>query len=131
MPLDERDLFRKLDPGPGGLGSLRQKIRDAERSRREVRRITALAIAPLAAGMAVASVLTVTSLEDRSPKRRWGEVANPALIRFGLAPSPREAVTILPNARGDVAALRVGSGDGVAFYWVASRSASGAPDGEE
>jgi hypothetical protein len=103
---DLRDVFRELDPPPGGLAALRARI-DARSRRGRWIALPALATA-------AAIVFAVVSRPAPAPLP-W----DPTLQSLGLEAPPAEPVTLPDSRRGDTALMRVETGTpGVTFYRV-------------
>jgi hypothetical protein len=108
-------LARKIEPLPGGLGELRQRLRESRRFG-----------APLALAAAVASAAIAmcmlrggpASPPDRSAMQRLlvdaEQLPNPRAARLGLVPRAEPVVSSDP---------RVADSDTVVFYWVPPASA--------
>lgn len=124
MSHEHEDLFPVLEPPEGGLDRLRASVLALRRERMASRWMPAV-LAPIGAAAVLAFFLGLGFVSGRLPiLRHTGAnvalAANPALVRFGLEPAPREAVSVLGGARDSVAALRVGA-DEIEFYWIAAR----------
>jgi hypothetical protein len=115
---DPEGLFEVLEPPPGGLASLRERIRQRARRRSRARRA--------AAGVAAVAVLAFAALLLHGPPREEslppGFGSSLWAIGLGLADPPSDPVSVPPDARDHQAVLRVPTTDDrVVFYLVGSR----------
>jgi len=109
-----------LAPPAGGLADLRVRIARHERRRRAVRAGSAAAVV-----VAVAAALAVAVRPSRPTPFAGAPVTFDA-IALGLAEPPADPVVVPPDARRDLAVLRVPTrNDRVALYLVGTRGAPG------
>ena len=107
------ELFERIDPPPGGLAALRERL-DARSSRRFV---PLLAIA----GAAAVVLFFVLGRPRPDAAARARTHVDTSEVALGLAPMPAERVAIADDARGTTALVAVPTKDpNVAFYWVQS-----------
>ena len=139
----KEQVFEELDPPPGGLADLRERIAQQEepRERRSLRpalRWTAGFGALVAAAAVLLLIIATRSQIDNSPEAeipsplRIGALANshPALVSHGLAPAPEQPVIIASSQRQAMAALQVPlDRQDVVFYWVSSAQPPSAENG--
>jgi uncharacterized protein involved in exopolysaccharide biosynthesis len=104
-------LARKIEPLPGGLGELRQRLRDSRRSRAPL--ALAVAVASAAVAMCVLQSAPPSPEPDRTAMQRLlvdaEQLPNPRAAQLGLVPRARPVVASDP---------RVATSDAVVFYWV-------------
>lgn len=135
-----RDIaFATHEPPPGGLAMLRARLMrlgdmDENRSNRGTRSRALRWAVGLGALATAAAVLVLLLRATPAPDAgRTVDIAavhglveaagtvHPALIRYGLAPSPDEPVVIAPTQRGRLAAMPVPvARPDVVFYWVSA-----------
>ena len=112
--MKREDVFERIEPPPGGLAGLRERIAQPRETRRFV---------PLAAAFAIAAALLVVWSTDRAPdfltaaRQRRG----PEEIALGLAPPRGEAAAVQAQSTSALAQVPT-SNPSVAFYWVGSTS---------
>lgn len=115
------ELFRPLDPPPGGLALLRERLEERRR-----RRAWLLAVPAVAA----AAAALVIAVQPRPDPFRAQLAGDPFARALGLS-APGEAVQVSRGAAGSTALRRVESGNpDVVVYWAdtAARAASDAED---
>lgn len=110
--MTRHDVFRELDPPPGGLTALRSKL-DARR-RRSRAWAAVLAGPVLAAGVALLAV-------PRPAAVHFTAEQNPAILRLQGGTVSSAAAVIPGIDRADFALLQQGSTHDVEFYWMAGR----------
>lgn len=110
--MKREDVFERLEPPPGGLAGLRERITRPRETRRFV---------PLAGALALAAGLLLVWSSDRTPdlvtaaRQRGG----PEEIALGLAPAHGEAAVVQAQTTSALAQVPT-SNPSVAFYWVGS-----------
>ncbi len=109
-------VFDELDPPPGGVERLRERIGRATRARVRRRRAAgALVLAPLLAAVGYLALAPPRSI----PPSTFG--FSPTRVGLGLDPAPEQPVTIVPEGRGSTAIQQVSLGtDTVLLYLVGS-----------
>ena len=109
-------IFSQLEPLPGGLAGLRERIeRDAHR-RVRLRRVQASVAATLLAALVGWAIWGPRTNQSKSSPE-----LDLVRIHLGLLPSPSKAVTIPEDRRNDLAVRRVPlPTDQVVFYRVGS-----------
>jgi hypothetical protein len=118
--MKREDLFEELEPPPGGLAKLRERMnaRPSARIRARVQRFV-----PATAALAIAAIVFLFFWSRRPPDlvaaaREHGATEQVAL---GLAPSLGRSAAVADTARGTTALSEVStSNPNVAFYWVMS-----------
>ncbi|HEY8079880.1 MAG TPA: hypothetical protein VIF62_37370 [Labilithrix sp.] len=113
--MKREDLFEPIDPPPGGLAALRERL-DSRSPRR--RFVPLLALAGAAAAVVLFFVLGRPRTDVAARARTHVDTSEVAL---GLAPMPSDRVAIADDARGTTALIAVPTKDpNVSFYWVQS-----------
>ena len=110
--MKREDVFERLEPPPGGLAGLRERITQPHKARRFV---------PLAGSFAMAAALLLVWLSDRTPDLVTAarERGGPEEIALGLAPARGEPAAVQAQATSALAQVPT-SNPSVAFYWVGS-----------
>lgn len=117
--MKREELFERLEPPPGGVAKLRERMAARPASTFVVRRLV-----PAAAALAIAAiVLLFWSRREKTPDLLAAARDRAGLeeVALGLAPSPRSSAALSGNERTTAALAEVPSSNGaVAFYWVSS-----------
>ena len=137
MP-EPREIFERIDPPPGGLPRLRERLA-RERRRRAYRTQATLAFAS-AAALALVFFFVRTAGDDvrrhRDAPEQLDDVItlsvaaghHPGLIGLGLYDGPTEPVSVRADRRHELAVKRVPTeSQEVIFYLVASTASSPPP----
>lgn len=112
--MKREEIFERIDPPPGGLAALRERL-DARSSRRFVP-LFALA----GAAVAIVVFLVVGRRHDDVTARARTHV-DTSEVALGLAPMPATPVAIAGDSRETTALVAVPTKDpNVSFYWVQS-----------
>ena len=119
MSMKREDVFERLEPPPGGMAKLRERMA----ARPAVSFLRAPRLVPVAAVLAIAAVLMLFWYRGRPPDlvaaaRQHGGLEEGAL---GLAPASRGSAALPDKDRATTALAEVPtSNPTVAFYWVSS-----------
>jgi hypothetical protein len=118
--MKREDVFERLDPPPGGLAELRERMT----ARPSPSFLRGRHLFPVAAALAVAAVvLLVWSRRDPTPDlvsaaRERGGLEQ---VTLGLAPAPATSASVTDDERATTALTEVPTSNRtVAFYWVSS-----------
>lgn len=116
--MKREDLFERLEPPPGGLAELRERM--TARPRSMVRRL-----APIAAPIAIAAAVLLFLFWPRSTTPDLVGAARlhagPEEVALGLAPVSAGSAALTDDQRATTALAEVPSSNPkVAFYWVSS-----------
>lgn len=116
--MKHEDLFEQLEPPPGGMAKLRERMtaRPSSMARRLV---------PVAATLAIAAVVLLFLFRSRGTTPDLVAAARhragPEQVALGLAPSPGGSAALTDEERATTALAEVPtSNPKVAFYWVSS-----------
>jgi hypothetical protein len=116
--MKREDLFEPIDPPPGGLAKLRERLtaRPASMARRLV---------PVGAALAIAAVVLLFVFWSRSTTPDLVAAARhragPEQVALGLAPASAGPVALTAEERATTGLAEVQtSNPSVAFYWVSS-----------
>ena len=118
--MKREDVFERLEPPPGGVAKLRERMS----VRRWSMPARARRVAPFAAALAVAAVVLLLFWpRGRAPDllaaaREHGGADE---VLLGLAPALARSAALTPDARATTGLAEVPtSNPSVAFYWVSS-----------
>ena len=115
--MKREEVFEQLEPPPGGVARLRERM--TERPSSTVRRLV-----PVAGALAVAAVvLLVWSRRETTPDLVSSARQRAGLeqVALGLAPAPVGSAALTKDERTTTALAEVPSSNrAVAFYWVSS-----------
>jgi hypothetical protein len=116
--MKREDVFERLEPPPGGVAKLRERMtaRPSSIGRR---------LGPVAAPLAIAAVVLVFLFwpSDTTPDLVAAARHRAGLeqVALGLAPAPGGPAVLTDDERGTTALAEVPtSNSSVAFYWVSS-----------
>lgn len=132
--MEFKDLFKKYEPPPGGLETLRVRL---ERKKKSILLKPAIwASASFTVVLLLITILIIQSTFPRIPRgeedsfsRLVAQSNDPSLVRYGLVKAPVESVTIPEKDRSQLAALRVPiESEDVIFYWVSSLPSDQEPE---
>ena len=116
MPLQENQLFPRLEPPAGGLARLRSGLAGLE-TRRPSRRRWAVATALPVAIAALTAIWIGRSRAVDSPEAIFAAEARPVLMRLGVLEPPDDPVTAAGGSEQTLIRVPV-NGNQVLFYWA-------------
>lgn len=116
------DLFRMLEPPPGGLEALRDRMAELPARRARRRRVRVLA-GEVAAAALLAACLLLPALARRAGRDRFTELALRSgvlsLVPPDMAEAPRRRVRVAGESEGRAAVLEIPTGSpDVLLFWV-------------
>ena len=116
--MKREDVFERLEPPPGGVAKLRERMTARPSSMARARRLV-----PVAAALAIAAVVLLF-WSRRTPPDLVAAARHRAgleQVALGLAPAPRGSAALTDEERETTALAEVPtSNPTVAFYWVSS-----------
>ena len=119
LPHQLTDLFRALEPPPGGLAELRRRLPGEQRPG-FLLRAARWGVAGAAAAAAVI-VLSVQWTRDERLRLAYPDSSRPSLMRIGVVDLPTTAVSLPPAQRSRQGLVEIPvERDGVRAYWVQS-----------
>ena len=127
-----QELFKTVEPPPGGLEKLRSRLDEEETKRFPL--LMRISYAGAALVVALALLLLVSRPFTRAPEEKpFNELlarsTDPSLVRYGVKEAPEAAVSIRRENRGRMAVMEMPvESDEVIFYWVVTLSP---PEDEE
>jgi hypothetical protein len=113
--MKREDVFERLEPPPGGVAKLRERMAARPSSMRR--------LVPVAAALAIAAVVLLFWSRGTTPDLVAAARHRAGLeqVALGLAPAPGGAVALTDEERATTALAEVPtSNPAVAFYWVSS-----------
>ena len=115
MAVNDKEMFRRLEPPPEGLAKLRMRIERG--ARRRSRRLLVPSVSAGALILILVGWIVLAPVEESEIPSELDLVR----IQLGQIPAPSDVLTIPENRRDQVAALRVPlPTDDVVFYLVDS-----------
>lgn len=121
------ELFPRLEPPPGGLARLHERLSRQELRRRRRRAMLVWASVPLAAALLL--LLTIGLLRESATSESevvLSELRSSLWARRHAIAAASEPLRIVHDSRGDAAALRIDSGrSDLLLYWVETLEGGG------